>query len=234
MNELNEVKKIDSINSLQKLAKMKEIKTKIEETNDNNVLNNMEKEIDNNIKSELENYKNTLYGFPESPKLVKLKTHKIIQNGMEYDEFNNDNSNSIIIEEFNKWISIESQLMNLINEWIKYKHSKKEYMTKSREVLDDCIYGQEKAKNSLIEILAKWVTNPSAKGNIIGLCGPPGVGKTSLVKNGLATSIKMPFSDRLIEIRKGLHKLLFGSEVVFERLPSLLLEITCTVEHLRP
>jgi endopeptidase La len=185
MNELNEVKKIDSINSLQKLAKMKEIKTKIEETNDNNVLNNMEKEIDNNIKSELENYKNTLYGFPESPKLVKLKTHKIIQNGMEYDEFNNDNSNSIIIEEFNKWISIESQLMNLINEWIKYKHSKKEYMTKSREVLDDCIYGQLDAKKHIERLIAQWI-NGKMEGNVFGFQGPPGVGKTTLCKKGLA------------------------------------------------
>ena len=68
------------------------------------------------------------------------------------------------------------------------------YLTNVKTGLDNCIYGQEKAKNSLIEILAKWVTNPGANGNIIGLCGPPGVGKTSLIKNGLATSIKMPFS----------------------------------------
>ena len=60
--------------------------------------------------------------------------------------------------------------------------------------LSKCTYGQEKAKNTLLEIAAKWITNPSATGNVIGLSGPPGIGKTSLIKNGLAKSLKMPFS----------------------------------------
>ena len=68
------------------------------------------------------------------------------------------------------------------------------YLNNIKTGLDDCIFGQDKAKNSLIEIIAKWITNPSANGNIVGLCGPPGVGKTSLIKNGLAKIIELPFS----------------------------------------
>lgn len=68
------------------------------------------------------------------------------------------------------------------------------YLNSIKLGLDDCIFGQDKAKNSLIEIIAKWITNPKGKGNIVGLCGPPGVGKTSLIKNGLARVIKLPFS----------------------------------------
>ena len=57
-----------------------------------------------------------------------------------------------------------------------------------------CSYGQDKAKNTLLEIAAKWITNPNSTGNVIGLCGPPGIGKTSLIKNGLSKSLNIPFS----------------------------------------
>ncbi len=55
-------------------------------------------------------------------------------------------------------------------------------------------YGQEEAKSNILEVVAKWISNPTAEGNVIGLCGPPGIGKTSLIKNGLAKSLGMPFS----------------------------------------
>jgi len=182
--ELINIKKIDSTNSLQKLAKMKDIKNKLENNDDDDILNKMEIEIDRNIRNELENYKNRLYGFPGSPKLVKSKTHKIIHNGMEYEE-NIDDNDTFITEEFNKWLSIESQLMNLINEWIKYKHSKKEYMAKARGVLDKCIYGQLDAKKHIERLIAQWI-NGKMEGNVFGFQGPPGVGKTTLCKKGLA------------------------------------------------
>ena len=55
-------------------------------------------------------------------------------------------------------------------------------------------YGQEEAKSNILEVVAKWISNPKGEGNVIGLCGPPGIGKTSLIKNGMATSLGMPFS----------------------------------------
>ena len=63
-----------------------------------------------------------------------------------------------------------------------------------REKLNEGTFGQFEAKNTIIEIVGKWITNPMAKGNIIGLCGPPGCGKTSMIKNGLSKALKLPFT----------------------------------------
>lgn len=68
------------------------------------------------------------------------------------------------------------------------------YITNLKTNLDHCIYGQEQAKMRIMEIVAKWISNPTSKGNIIGLCGPPGVGKTTLIKNGLSKAIGLPFA----------------------------------------
>lgn len=70
----------------------------------------------------------------------------------------------------------------------------KKFIQNLKSDLKECTYGQEETKNSIIEVVAKWITNPQSSGNILGLCGPPGIGKTSLIKNGLSKALKMPFS----------------------------------------
>lgn len=51
------------------------------------------------------------------------------------------------------------------------------FLKKSKEILDDCTYGQEQAKRMFIKLLAQMLKNPSSKGKVIGLHGPPGIGK---------------------------------------------------------
>jgi len=68
------------------------------------------------------------------------------------------------------------------------------FMNNVKGKLDACIYGQDNAKQSILQIIARWVTNPKSTGNVIGLHGPPGIGKTSLIKNGLSKALNMPFS----------------------------------------
>lgn len=56
-------------------------------------------------------------------------------------------------------------------------------LEKSRKILDKGHYGLDKVKTRIIESLAVYKRNPGYAGQIICLYGPPGVGKTSIVKS---------------------------------------------------
>jgi hypothetical protein len=59
--------------------------------------------------------------------------------------------------------------------------------------LDAVVKGQVRAKEALVEVVAACVSNPEyAGGSVLGLCGEPGVGKTSLVREGLASALDRP------------------------------------------
>ncbi len=60
----------------------------------------------------------------------------------------------------------------------KWEHS----MTSVEGKLDEKVYGHRECKNTIVELLGKWFSNPKSLGKAIGLCGPPGVGKTLIAK----------------------------------------------------
>ncbi len=53
---------------------------------------------------------------------------------------------------------------------------------RAEKVLNRDIYGMEKVKERILELLSVYTLNPDIKGQIICLAGPPGVGKTSIGK----------------------------------------------------
>ena len=67
------------------------------------------------------------------------------------------------------------------------------FLIKSYDILEKTIYGQQDAKNKIMQILAQWISKPDSRGQIIALDGPPGVGKTNLVKNGISKALNRPF-----------------------------------------
>jgi ATP-dependent Lon protease len=66
-------------------------------------------------------------------------------------------------------------------------------MEKARRCLDGAIYGQDEAKLQIQQFIASKIANPSASGLSLLLIGPPGIGKTSLIKNGIAKALEWPF-----------------------------------------
>lgn len=69
----------------------------------------------------------------------------------------------------------------------------KALLVKTKANLDQRVYGHNEVKDHIVRILAQWVSNPQSKGMVIGIQGSPGVGKTTLVKNGVCNSLDLPF-----------------------------------------
>ena len=68
------------------------------------------------------------------------------------------------------------------------------YLQKVRRDMDDTVYGHTDAKDQIMRIMAQWVANPGSNGNCIGIQGPMGCGKTSLVKDGVCRALGLPFN----------------------------------------
>ena len=64
-----------------------------------------------------------------------------------------------------------------------------EYIKNVKTVLDESVYGHEKAKQQIERIIGQWI-NGEQNGYCFGFEGPPGVGKTSLSKHGLSNCLK--------------------------------------------
>jgi len=77
---------------------------------------------------------------------------------------------------------------------IKDKPNKiKKFLTQLENKMNNAVYGHDEAKKQIVQIMAQTIRNPSCKGNIIGIYGPPGNGKSSLIKEGIANAMNKPF-----------------------------------------
>ena len=69
-----------------------------------------------------------------------------------------------------------------------------EFMGNAQKTLDDAVYGLNDAKMQIMQLLGQLVANPQAIGSAIAIHGPPGTGKTSLVKEGISKILNRPFA----------------------------------------
>ena len=69
-----------------------------------------------------------------------------------------------------------------------------EFMENAQKTLDNAVYGLNDAKMQIMQMLGQLLTNPKAIGTAIAIHGPPGTGKTSLVKEGISKILNRPFA----------------------------------------
>ena len=67
------------------------------------------------------------------------------------------------------------------------------FLQQTRQHIDNVIYGHALAKEQILRIMAQWMSKPGSRGYAIGIHGDKGVGKTSLVKDGIAKALGLPF-----------------------------------------
>lgn len=84
----------------------------------------------------------------------------------------------------------KNTLVQLEKDGIEASHT---FMNRAQTILDECTYGLKEAKLQIMQMLGNWITNPSAVGTAIAIKGPPGTGKTSLVKDGVSKILGREF-----------------------------------------
>ena len=67
------------------------------------------------------------------------------------------------------------------------------HVAMAKSILDKVVHGNLDAKNTLREMVAQGITCPEGRMPVIGLVGPPGIGKTTLAIKGIAEVMNRPF-----------------------------------------
>lgn len=68
------------------------------------------------------------------------------------------------------------------------------FIVNAKKTLDSIVYGMDEAKMQIMQMIGQLIVNPTAVGTSIGICGPPGVGKSTLIKDGVSKILGRPFS----------------------------------------
>jgi hypothetical protein len=68
------------------------------------------------------------------------------------------------------------------------------FMENAKQTLDNCVYGLNDAKMQIMQMVGQWISNPSAIGTSIAIHGPPGTGKSSIVKDGISKILGREFA----------------------------------------
>jgi ATP-dependent Lon protease len=68
-----------------------------------------------------------------------------------------------------------------------------EFIKGAKKCLDNATYGQDESKLQILQFISTKISNPDSRGLSLLLIGPPGVGKTSIIKNGIAKALGWPF-----------------------------------------
>jgi ATP-dependent Lon protease len=69
-----------------------------------------------------------------------------------------------------------------------------QFLANAKNTLDTCVYGLNDAKLQIMQMLGQWMVNPNALGTAIAIHGPPGTGKTSIVKDGISKILGREFA----------------------------------------
>ena len=69
-----------------------------------------------------------------------------------------------------------------------------DFIVNAKTQLDNCVYGLNDAKMQIMQMVGQWISNPGSLGTAIAVKGPPGTGKTSLIKDGVSKILGREFA----------------------------------------
>ena len=69
-----------------------------------------------------------------------------------------------------------------------------DFLEQSLNILDEVVYGMKDVKLQIMQLIGQWISNPNSTGCAIGIKGPPGTGKTTIVKEGISKILGRVFA----------------------------------------
>ena len=84
-----------------------------------------------------------------------------------------------------KGVNIKTDMEDINNKWNEVNNT----IEQVKNTLDKSVYGHENAKRQIQRVIGQWITGKQS-GYCFGFEGPPGLGKTTLSKKGLAHCLK--------------------------------------------
>lgn len=117
--------------------------------------------------------------------LNDVKTDLSVKEKIIFKMYNYDKSNQST--DINNEL-IYNKINILIQKWYNYRNERRDYILNIDTILDNAIYSQTDAKKEIKRIIGQWI-NGKMDGYCIGFEGPPGIGKTSLAKKGIANCL---------------------------------------------
>ena len=120
------------------------------------------------------------------PKIKPTHKKETIKTSIsEFIDFCNNNNE----KNFYKNLFLEDKVKTKVSKINNNFSEIQNYMKTIKNTLDKSIHGHSNAKKQIERIIGQWI-NGSQDGYCFGFEGPPGVGKTSLAKRGLANCLK--------------------------------------------
>ena len=136
-------------------------------------------------------YKKQLLSIDNIPNHVKSLTLEKIN---EMKSSNNDYHKQLLyVNSILKFPWSSKKDDNYFKELNKDVDKRIKFITDVEKKLNEYTYGHNEAKQNIIQTIGKWITNPNSNGNVIGIYGPPGVGKTMLAKS-IGEILNIPFA----------------------------------------
>jgi len=139
-------------------------------------------------KYELNINKNKLNEIPLRFKILNLPINNLTKYHLinKYEIFQKLDPNS---SEYYKYINYFNTLLQIpFNKYhnINYNNNINNFLNNSKQILNNVIYGNNNVKSYILQLLSIFITNSKTSPSVFGIQGPHGVGKTTLIKDGLS------------------------------------------------
>ena len=96
-----------------------------------------------------------------------------------------------------KWMDNVMRIPFGVNKGINLRNIKSNkingFLNNLTKIMNEAVWGHDEAKRKIVQIMGQNIRNPDSKGTVLGIYGPPGNGKTSLIKDGISKALNRPF-----------------------------------------